>query len=379
MPDPIKRYIEVFIPGTACNLKCHYCYLAQDGIPTNQRAQFQYSQDTMRKAISKKRLGGACYFNLCADGETLLEPRTVSFLKDLLEEGHYATVVTNGTLSARFDEICSWPLELRQRIMFIFSFHYLELQRLNLTDIFFDNINKIWSAGCSWFSSMVQCEEYIEHYSEIKSLFMDKVGVLPHPVKYRDDLSPDIRIKTDRTVSEYFDLGIKEFDSMIFSFEKETYQKKVTQFCYAGDWLCYLNLCTGELRACYGYPPFDNLFQNPDKKIKFRAVGNNCNLPYCYNGLSRLTMGVVPELKYDRYWVYRHRTRADGTDTFTDYMKSVTEKRLYETNEEYSEAQKRALNRYYTFNYHIKPRIKSELSRFTPTHIAQKLKTTFSK
>ena len=378
MPEPIKRFIETFIPGTTCNLKCHYCYLAQDSVSTNQKACFSYSRETMKKAINKERLGGACYFNLCADGETLLEPRTVEFLKDVLEEGHYAVVVTNGTLTKRFDEICSWPLEMRQRIMFIFSFHYLELERLHLTKIYFENIRKMWDAGCSWFASMVQCEEYIERYDEIKKLFLDEVGVLPQVSKYRDDQSPDVRIKTSRPIEEYFQIGMDAFDSPAFDFERNTYQKKIHGFCYAGDWLCYLNLCTGELRACYGYPPFDNLFEHPEKPIHFQAVGKHCNMPYCYNGLSRLTIGVVPDEKFEEYWKYRNRTSLSGRDTFSDYMKAVTSKRLYETNQEYSEIKKAWTDLAFGMEYHIKPRIQLELARLTPKRIACKIKKTLS-
>ncbi len=368
--DYIKKYFEVFIPGTACNFHCHYCYLGQHGVSTNQRAQFNFTTETMRAAINRKRLGGSCFFNFCADGETMLEHRTLEFVKTVLEEGHYALIITNGTVSNRIDEVCGWPRELRNRLTIVFSFHYLELQRLGLTDTYFENINKIWDAGCSWFSSMVQCEEYITHYDEIKELFMSKVGVLPQLAKYRDDTSQEIRIKTDRPIEEYFDLGIKEFDSGIFKFEKESYMKKVSEFCYAGEWLLYLNLCTGEMRGCYGTKPLGNLFVNPKEKIKLHCVGNNCQLSYCYNGLSRMTMGVIPERKVNYYWWYRHRVTSEGRDTFSDYMKEATSKRLFETNTEYTDKEKKKKNKEYVrFN-----RDDSYFSRLTLRRVCSKVK-----
>lgn len=368
--EGIKKYFEVFIPGTTCNFHCHYCYLGQTGVNTNQKAQFKYTTEQMRSAISRERLGGSCYFNFCADGETLLEAKTIEFVKAVLEEGHYALIITNGTVSKRIDEICMWPRELRNRLTIVFSFHYLELQRLKLMDTYFENINKVWDAGCSWFSSMVQCEEYIEHYDEIKEMFMKKVGVLPQVSKYRDDITSDVRIKTDRPIDEYFDLGINEFDSDIFRFEKKTYMQKVSEFCYAGEWLLYLNLCTGELCACYGTYTLGNLFENPKKQLDLCCVGNNCKLPYCYNGLSRMTMGVIPERKANYYWWYRHRVTADGRDTFSEYMKEATSKRLFETNREYTEKEKKKKNKEYLRR--IKPQF--SLSRLSPRRVYARIK-----
>lgn len=345
MTEQIKRFVETFIPGTACNLKCHYCYLAQDGVATNQKAQFAYSRETMRKAIRKERLGGACYFNMCADGETLLEPRTVEFIRDALEEGHYVAVVTNGTLTVRFKEISEWPENLRQNIFFIFSYHYLELQRLNLMQVFFDNVRLMQKAGCSFTISMVQCEEYIREYPKIKELFLKELGMLPQIAKYRDDQSAKVEIKSPRSVQEYFDLGIREFHSQLFQFEKDTYQKNLKDhFCYAGDWQFYLNLCTGAMHACYDQPCFDNLFENPGHVLKFKAIGKHCKMPYCYNGSARLPFGLIPTYDFNSYWTYFECVDQQGRSSITDHMKEVLSSKFYNQHKEYSALKKALIN-----------------------------------
>lgn len=130
--DKIKRFIEIHIPVTACNLRCHYCYITQLNLWKNKQAQFNYSVDTIRKALSVKRLGGKCMMNLCGGGETLIPEETLQIAKAFLEEGHYVTIVTNGTISKRFDELASFPKELLERLFFKFSFQFLELKRTKM-------------------------------------------------------------------------------------------------------------------------------------------------------------------------------------------------------------------------------------------------------
>ena len=138
--DKLKRYIECYIDTETCNLRCHYCYIAQMRKFNNKLAKFGHTPEEIRKALSVKRLGGKCLINLCAGGETLLSSEVIPVTKALLEEGHYVMIVTNGTLTNRFKEIAKFPKDLLERLVFKFSFHYLELLRLNLLDKYFENI-----------------------------------------------------------------------------------------------------------------------------------------------------------------------------------------------------------------------------------------------
>ena len=118
--DKMKRFIDCYIPTETCNLRCHYCYIAQKRKFNNQLASFPRSVKEIASALSRERLGGTCLLNLCAGGETLLSDEVLPLAKALLEEGHYVMIVTNGTVSKRFREITQWPSELRSRLFFCF-------------------------------------------------------------------------------------------------------------------------------------------------------------------------------------------------------------------------------------------------------------------
>ena len=135
--DILKRFIDCYVPITTCNLRCHYCYITQQRKFDAKIPEFKYSAEYVAKALSKERLGGTCCLNFCGGGETLMPKEMVPIIKALLREGHYVMVVTNGTLSHRFDEITEFPPELLERLFFKFSFHFFELKRLNIMDKFY--------------------------------------------------------------------------------------------------------------------------------------------------------------------------------------------------------------------------------------------------
>ena len=68
MSDKIKKFIEIHIPVTTCNLKCHYCYIAQQRKFSDKWDGLSRSIDDIKKAFSRKRLGGVCMLNLCGGG-----------------------------------------------------------------------------------------------------------------------------------------------------------------------------------------------------------------------------------------------------------------------------------------------------------------------
>ena len=130
MADKIKRFFECLIPVTACNLKCGYCYVIQRDNRKMEIPKLKYSPEKIGKGLTQERLGGVCYFSICGAGETLLPNYTVEIVKELLRNGHYVNITTNGTLTKRFDESLQLPNEHLKRLHFAFSFHYNELMRL---------------------------------------------------------------------------------------------------------------------------------------------------------------------------------------------------------------------------------------------------------
>lgn len=340
--EKIKRFIDCYIPTETCNFRCHYCYVTQHRKFNNKIAKFDYDPSYIRKCLSKKRLGGICLFNLCAGGETLLSEDVIKITRELLEEGHYVMIVTNGSLTKRFKEISLFDKKLLKRLFFKFSFHYMELKRLNLLDAFFNNVSLMESAGASYTIEITPTDELEEYIEEIKKVCIEKNGALPHITIARKD-SEDIPVLTNHNFEEYKDIW-KTFDSNLFEFKSEIFGKKRKEFCYAGDWSVYLNLITGDLRQCYCGKTIDNIYENPDKPIKFCAIGNNCTMPHCYNGHAYLALGDIPELDTPNYAELRNRKKINGEEWLKNDMKKFMSNKLNENNEEYSKSKKIKIN-----------------------------------
>ena len=338
--DSIKRFIDCYVPVTGCTLRCHYCYITQHRLFDAKLPKFKYTPEHVRKALSRERLGGTCLINLCGGGETLLPPEVPAYAKALLEEGHYVMIVTNATVDKRFDEIAAFPPELTKRLFFKFSYHYMELKKRNLLDRFFSNIRKVRDAGCSFTLEATPSDELIPYINEMKQAAIDNVGAINHITVGRDERDPvRLPILTSMSKDEYKRTW-ESFNSSFFDYKMSIFEIKRKEFCYAGDWSFYLNLATGIMTQCYCSYYSQNIFEDPKKPIRFKAIGNNCNQHHCYNGHAFLVLGNIPELKAPTYGEIRNRTCADGSEWLKPEMKHFMSTRLYQSNKEYSPFEK---------------------------------------
>ncbi len=337
--DKIKRFIECIVPVTACNLRCHYCYVIQNDYRTNKIPKFEYSPEYIAKALSKKRLGGICLFNICGAGETLLPEEVVKVAYQLLNAGHYVNITTNGTITERFEEISSFPKEFCERLTFSFSFHYLELRDRNLLDVFFKNINLVRQAGCSFLVQFNMYDEYIPHLETMKQLCMDNVGAIPQIALTRDEMSDEIKILSNLSRESYYKLG-ESFNSPLWNFTNKNFLIKRNEFCYAGDWSFRLDLTTGEAKRCYFEDYTQNFYKDIDKPINFCAVGCECGLPYCINSSHFIALGNIPQIECPTYSDLRNRKCKDGSEWEQPQMKSFLNTKLYENNRRYIEEKK---------------------------------------
>lgn len=146
--NKIKKFIDIYIPTELCNFRCTYCYLSQrDEKVSGKIEKITHTPQEIREALSLERMGGVCLLNLCAGGETLFGEDILPVIKELVLEGHYVSVITNGTMTKRFEEITRWDKAICEKIFFKFSFHYLELKKRNMFDVFFANIYRVREAG----------------------------------------------------------------------------------------------------------------------------------------------------------------------------------------------------------------------------------------
>lgn len=329
----LKRLINAGFSSTACNFRCQYCYLSHE-CENATMPNFQYSVSHMANALSVKRLGGVCMFNICADGETLIPIQVISIINALLKEGHYIEVVTNGVMTKRFDEIAKFDRELLNRLTFKFSLHYLELIKTNTLNIFFDNIEKMKEAGCSFTVEMVPHDELVDYIEEIKQLCLEKVGAFCHLTIARDHAN-GLKLLSSMSLEEYNGIW-KQFNSDMFTFKMSTFGVKRKEYCYAGDWVLDVNLESGIAKQCYCTRYTQNIFDNINKPIIFLPIGKKCELEHCYNSHALMTLGVIPEYPCISYAQVRNRVCEDGRQWLNMHMKDFMSQKFSDNNKSYN-------------------------------------------
>lgn len=338
MNNQMIRFLDCYIPTETCNLRCQYCYIAQQRKFNNKICRIDRSPEEIRAAFSQERLGGACLINLCAGGETLLTPELSNIVRLLLDEGHYVMIVTNGTLTRRLSEFWSLPETLKNHLMFKFSFHYLEMIRLNMMEVFCDNVKKTQESGCSISVEVTPNDELIPYIEDLKAICMKKFGALCHVTLARNDKRRGIDLLTDLSLDAY-QRTWGAFESEMFSTKMKLYQIKRKEFCYAGDWSFYVNLLTGNIVQCYCGRKIGNLY-DLSKPLIPQAIGNHCGLAYCYNGHVFLTLGTIQGLNLPPFSALRDREMVDGGHWLSDEMRDFLSQKLCDNNEEYTSSRK---------------------------------------
>ncbi len=328
----MKKILLFKIPMSICDFRCHYCYIAQRPVHfQGVQPQFKFTPHEVAKALSKERLGGACFMNFCAEGETLLTKNLDQYVKALVEEGHYAEVVTNLTVTNALEKFLSWDKNLLKHLEFKCSFHYLELKRKGWLDRFAENVHKIWDAGASANIELAPSDELIPYIEEVKDFSMKNFGALPQLTILRDDRTSNIDYLTQMSEEEYNNTW-RSFGSSFWEFKKTLFGKKQKQYCYAGAWSAYIDLTTGEASGCYGCVNLGNVFEHPEKPFPHKAVGK-CPYPHCYNGHAMLSMGLIPHLNDVQYGYLRDREKADGGTWLQPELRKFFDEKLEDSND----------------------------------------------
>lgn len=307
----IKRFITCLIPVYSCNFECSYCYLkARQKQHKGGIRPFVASPEEIREKLSRKRLGGTCYFNLCAEGETMLHPRIIDLVYQLTMEGHYADIITNGLITSRINELTDrLSEEQKKRVLVKFSFHYLELKKRCLLNQFVDNVRSVQDAGISFSVEITPHDELIPFIDEIKEFSGNAFGAWPHITVARDESSSAMKILTGYTREEYHRIW-SAFDSELFDYKFNLFGVKRHEFCHAGLWSLFVKLETGVYAQCYKGDILGNIM-NGKESIKLRPIGR-CRESHCFNGHAFLALGNIPELATITYANERNRKTATG-------------------------------------------------------------------
>lgn len=325
----MRRFIECLIPNSTCNLECSYCYIIQQGRRKQDPGHYNYSPEVIGQSLSKARLGGVSLISMTAQGETLLSKELPQIAREILKQGHFVNITTNGTISNRFDILLNETEGYHSHLHFSFSFHYIELKKRNLLETFFTNIHKVREAGCSILLQINLVDEYIPYWEEIKKLSLEHVGALPQVALTRDESNNTYTPMTKLSFDEYKRIG-SEMNSPLFDFTCKNFMVKRKEFCYAGYWSATLKMASGILTGCYGNGFQYNIFENPKEPIPFRPIGKNCTCKYCINSSHFLSQGCIPSLMpLPSYGMLRNRENAQW---YTTEMKDFLYKQFEESN-----------------------------------------------
>lgn len=348
----IKRLINFALPVTVCNMRCPYCYVTQVGWNTNDIGQLDYPPEHIQRCLTKERLGGICHVNICGSGETLLAPYAVDLAQRMLENGHYVSIVTNGTVTKGIEELCLLPEEYRERLFFKFSIHYLELKKKDLLKLFFDNVRKAQSSDCAFSIELGAADEYVPYVEEIKAVCMEAVGAYPHVIELRKQYDLEAYSRLTALPLERHQNAFKPLHTEMLDFQQQHWGEKRREFCYAGEWVMQLDVGTGWFLPCFiGGKPMQNIFENPDEPIRFVAIGENCPWQHCYSSYILLTSGMVPALETPYYAEFRDCVDTGGHHWLTPKVAEFFSSKCSEANEEYSETKKRYINALMALEY----------------------------
>lgn len=339
-----------------CNFRCHYCYLAQRPVHYQGiQPEMKYTPRQVANALNVSRLGGVCFANFCADGETLLTKDIDLYVKALVEQGHYAEVVTNLTVTNMLEKFLSWDKEQLKRLEFKCSFHYLELKKKEWLNRFVENVHKIWDAGASANIELVPTDELIPYIDEIKDFSMKNFGALPQLTIARDDRTKGTERLTNLSLEEYEKVW-GQFHSDFWEYKSQIFGKRQTDFCYAGAWSLYIDLTTGNATPCYCGRSLGDVFAHPELPLPEEPVGH-CPLAHCYNGHSLLTLGLIPHANDVHYGDIRDRERTEGGHWLQPELKTFFNSKLEESNTEYSTSQK-MISRTHIFEQRVANKLK---------------------
>lgn len=326
----IVKFLECSVGISYCNLSCDYCYIRQThGNKGLVIKSIQTDLDTFRKAFSPSRWGGHMFISICGFGETMVSPYLFDIVSILLELGHIVSITTNGTVTKNINRFCSLSLDMRKRLMFQMSFHYLELKKNNLLDEYVNNFKKLRSNNISAIVKINVSDSYIPYIDEIKMFCNENFGGIPAAYPCRDDTCwGKIKYLTKLSDRDYYDAGLR-FESLSWPFMFKYLKRRQRHFCYGGLWSALLNLDTGELRQCYfSSKPFYNIYDNVNEPILFSPVGYNCKHPFCVNADFFLGMGVVPTIKCETFLTYRNAIKNNWVEK--EISTSLT--KLYDIN-----------------------------------------------
>ena len=324
----MKKYIGITVPANECNLRCSYCYLAQCEKSRYGLPKINHLPQYIRRQLSNKNIGGEALIGMSGAGETLLCNKLTEICAELLKEGHYLHIVTNGLLIDKIKDIVESAGEYATHIIFKLSFHYEQLRKRGLLEEFVKTVEYIKDSPASFTIEVMPHDELVPYIEEIKQFSMEKFGALPHLTIGRDD-SDDQKLLTKMEFEEYKKTW-SVFESELFDIKMEFYKQRMNN-CMAGKYSVHINLETGDVARCLGQKNCANLYDE-NFEFDFDVVGDACKFSYCYNCHAYVTLGNMPHILVPSYCEVRDRITTSGDHWIKEPMRKFIGQKLYDNN-----------------------------------------------
>lgn len=326
----MKKYIGIDLPAYGCNLNCSYCYLGETCDRENAFPELIHSPKFIRYRLRKENIGGAALIGLCAGGETLFADKVIEICTELLKEGHYLIIVTNGTSEKVIKNLIENAGEYAGHLIFKVSFHYLELKKRGLLRHFIDNLNMINESKASYTLELMPHDELIEFIPEVLSFSLKHFGAYPQLTVGRDEQNHR-ELLTKINKEEYIRTW-SVFQSEMFELKMKFYMMHGMN-CSAGKESFFIDLNSGRMNRCL-FPEDMGDFYDKNSSLEFDRVGDSCPLDYCYNCHAYVTIGVMPDIEAPTYLEIRDRVREDGTHWIKEEMRRFLNDKFYIQNDD---------------------------------------------
>lgn len=314
----LNKYLNISVAINRCNLDCSYCYLPNKN-SQEMIEKFAKNPKYVRVALSKKRLGGVALLNFCADGETLLWKESPEVFYELLKEGHIISIVTNGLISKTIEEIIDIAGEYARNIFFKFSFHYEQLKKNGLLNLFVENVKKVQRSKASFSVEMMPYDELEPYIKEVIDFSIKNFGALPQLTIGRDEKN-GFKLLTKHSKEEYERIW-SVFESDMFAYKIKNYMK-YERDCDAGKSSLQINLGDGIIRKCVCEEVVGNIYRDFDRKLEYSPIDNACSVKYCFNNHAYVLLGCVRKDEELTYSQIRDRVNLDGEHWVKDNMRN---------------------------------------------------------
>ncbi len=323
--DKMMKYVGINVPAYGCNLNCSYCYLEQKAQGKDAFPKLIHSPKYIRYQLRREKIGGAALVGLCAFGETMLVDQFVDVCDELLREGHYLHIVTNGTCTSKIEELISKAGEYASHILFKLSFHYLELKNRGMLNRFVNSVKLIEKSDSSYTLELMPHDEIIGLIDEIKLFSMQNFQSLPQLTIGRDEHN-GCRLLTSLEKNDYHKVW-SSFGSLMFDTRMKLYMMHGVN-CNAGRDSFDLDLQTGDVSRCIYYEDID-YFYGKDFKVNYERVGDSCPMDYCFNCHVYATLGMMPDIEVPTYYDIRDGVKENGAHWIKDEMRTFLDTKLF--------------------------------------------------